>query len=158
MKRKHFAMFSLIISVCIIAATTYAQGVLKSSHNSPEQVVSTRKFAMRMMGANVGDFRKKIEAGNVKGVAANAGGIAALATFLPLVYKDTYPDVYPVKGSKYFYKATLPDIEAAFEDLRVQAEGLMKFAAANEKSGAEAQARKVRGTCGACHKPARGNY
>jgi hypothetical protein len=158
MRKRPFVMLSLIISVFVIATTIYAQGVLKSSDNSPKQVVSARKFAMRMIGANVGDFRKKIEAGNIKGVAANAGGIASLATFLPLVYKETYPDVYPVKGSKYFYKATLPDIEAAFEDLRVQAEGLMKFAAGDDKSGVEAQARKVRGTCGACHKPTRGKY
>jgi cytochrome c553 len=158
MKKKPLTIVSLIILACVIAATIYAQGVLKPSPSSPEEVVAARKFAMRMIGANVGDIRGKIKAGNIKGTAANAGSIAALATFLPLVYKEEYRDVYPMKGSKYFYKAEISDVEAAFEDLRVQAEELMKLAAAGDKSGVEAQARKVLGACGGCHKPARGQY
>ena len=156
MRKRIFVMLSLIVSVFVVITTIYAQGVLKSSQNSPDQIVSARKFAMRTLGSNVMDLRGKIETGNVKGVAANAGSMAALATLLPLVYKETYSDVYPTKGSKYFYKATLPDIAAAFEDLRIEAEALMKFAASDDKSGVEAQTRKVLGTCGGCHKPARG--
>jgi hypothetical protein len=113
---------------------------------------------MRIIGANVREIRGRIKAGSIDGVAANAGSIAALATFLPLVYKDTYPNVYPVKGSKYFYKAEISDVEAAFEDLRTQAEELRKLAAADDRAGIEAQARKLLGTCGGCHKPARGQY
>nr|NIO19678.1 hypothetical protein [Candidatus Aenigmarchaeota archaeon] len=125
MKKKGLAILSLIASVSVIAVTIYAQGVLKQTQSSPEQVVAARKFAMRIIGANVREIRGKIKAGNINGVGANAGSIAALATFLPLVYKETYPDVYPVKGSKYFYKAEISDVEAAFEDLRTQAEELM---------------------------------
>jgi hypothetical protein len=158
MKKKPLTIVSLCILVSVIAATIYAQGVLKPSPSSPEEVVEARKFAMRMIGANAGDIRGKIKAGNIKGVAANAGSIAALATFLPLVYKEEYRDVYPMKGSKYFYKAEISDVARAFGDLRAQAEELMKLAAAGDKSGVEAQARKVLGACGGCHKPARGQY
>jgi hypothetical protein len=158
MKKKGLTILSLIASVSVIAATIYAQAVLKPSPSSAEEVVAARKFAMRMIGANVGDIRGKIKAGNIKGVAANAGSIAALATFLPLVYKEEYRDVYPMKGSKYFYKAEISDVARAFGDLRAEAEELMKLAAASDKSGVEAQTRKVLGSCGACHKPARGQY
>jgi cytochrome c556 len=158
MKKKPLTIVSLIILACVIAATIYAQGVLKQGQSSPEQVVAARKFAMRTMAANAGEIRGKIKAENIKGVAANARSIAALATFLPLVYNEKYRDVYPVAGSKYFYKAEISDVEAAFEDLRAQAEELMRLAAADDKSGVEAQARKLLGTCGGCHKPARGKY
>jgi cytochrome c553 len=158
MKKTPLTVLSLIILVSVIAGTIYAQGVLKQTQSSPEQVVAARKFAMRIIGANVREIRGKIKAGSIDGVAANAGSIAALATFLPLVYKDTYPNVYPVKGSKYFYKAEISDVEAAFENLRTQAEELRKLAAADDRAGIEAQARKLLGTCGGCHKPARGQY
>ncbi len=161
MKRKALTILSLIVSVsvCLIAAKIYAQGVLKPGHRSPEQVVAARKFAMGALAADVGDLDGKIKAGNIKGVAANAKSIAALATFLPLVYEKTYPEVYPVKGSKFFFKgAVLADIEAAAENLRIQAEELMSLATANDKSAVEAQVRKLLGTCGGCHKPASGKY
>ena len=105
------------------------------------------------------DISGKIKTGNIKGVDPNAGSIAALAAFLPLVYEKTYSEVYPVKGSKYFFKgAVLADIEAAAENLRIEAEELMRFAAANDKSTVEAQVHKLLGTCGGCHKPVRGQY
>ncbi len=156
--KKPLIILSLIILVCAIAVAIYAQGVLKPSPSSPEEVVTARKFAMRIIGANVGDIRGKIKDGNIKGVAANAGSIAALATFLPLVYKEEYRDVYPMKGSKYFYKAEISDVANAFGDLRAQAEELMKLAADGDKSGVEAQTRKLLGSCGGCHKPTRGQY
>ncbi|NIO21173.1 MAG: hypothetical protein GTN76_10635, partial [Candidatus Aenigmarchaeota archaeon] len=95
MKRKPLTILGLVILVSVIAGLIHAQGVLKPSPSSPEEVVEARKFAMRMIGANVGDIRGKIKTGNIKGIAANAGSIAALGTFLPLVYKEEYRDVYP---------------------------------------------------------------
>ncbi len=72
MKRKALTILSLIVSVsvCLIAAKIYAQGVLKPGHRSPEQVVAARKFAMGALAADVGDLDGKIKAGNIKGVAA----------------------------------------------------------------------------------------
>ncbi len=159
MKRKALMISGLIVLVGMMAATIYAQGVLKPSQKSPEQVVAARKFAMGAMGANAGDLKGKIKTGNIKGIAANAKSIAALATFLPLVYEDTYSQVYPVEGSKYFFKGTLPaDTVAGFENLRIQAQKLMKLASANDKSGVEAQTGKLFGACGGCHKAYRGEY
>ncbi len=159
MKRRTLAILSLVVSVCVITTTIYAQGVLKPNARTPEQVVAARKFAMGALGANAGDIKGKIKAGNIKGVAANAISIAAVATFLPLVYEETYPEVYPVKGSDSFFKgAPLADIEAASENLRIQAEELMKLASVGDKSGVEAQLGKLFGACGGCHKPYRGKY
>ncbi len=104
MKQRAMLILGLVVLVCVIAATISAQGVLKPGQKSPEQVVAARKFAMGALGANFGDLSGKIKAGNIKGVAANAKSIAALATFLPLVYEEKYPEVYPVKGSKSFFK------------------------------------------------------
>ncbi len=159
MKRKALMILSLIVLVCMMAVTIDAQGVLKPNQRSPEQVVAARKFAMGAMGANAGDLKGKIKTGNIKGIAANAASIAALATFLPLVYEDTYPQVYPVKGSKYFFKgAPQAAVEAGYESLRIQAQKLMKLASANDKSGVEAQTEKLFGACGSCHKAYRGEY
>ena len=100
MKEKSLTMLSLIILVCGLTVTIYAQGVLKLNQSSPAQIVAARKFAMKIAGANVGDIREKIKAGNIKGAAPNAGSIAALATFLPLVYKEEYPDAYSMGAFK----------------------------------------------------------
>ena len=150
---------SLVVLVCFIFAIVYAQGVLKPGQRSAEQVVLARKFAMGALAANAGDLGAKIKAGNIKGVVTHATSVAALATFLPLVYEKTYPEVYPVKGSKYFFKrAVSAQIEAAAENLRVQAEKLMRLAAANDKSAVEAQAGNLFSSCGGCHKQTRGKY
>jgi hypothetical protein len=42
--------------------------------------------------------------------------------------------------------------------MRAQAEALMRLADDGDKSGVEAQVGNVLGTCGGCHKPARGRY
>lgn len=145
-----------VFLVSVISASIFAQTVLKEGQNSPSQIVSARKFAMKMLWANVGDLTGKIKEGNLKGVAANAGSIAALATFLPVAFQETYADVYPVQGSKYYYKGGLPDVGAAFENLNREAQALMKLAQSNDKSAIEAQRGKMLGACGACHQVARG--
>ena len=159
MKKKVLTSLSLVVLVCFISAMVYAQGVLKPGRQSPEQVVSARKFAMGALAANARDLGAKIKAGNIKGVVTHATSIAALATFLPLVYEETHSEVYPVKGSKYFFKgAPQADTEAGYESLRIQAQKLMKLASANDKSGVEAQTGKLFGACGSCHKAYRGKY
>ena len=118
MQEKGLVILSSVVLVFVISASIFAQTKLKGDLSSPTQIVAARKFAMRMMGANVGDLSGKIKAGNLKGVVANAGSIAALATFLPMVYQETFSGVYPVQGSKFYYKGGLPDVEAAFRNLK----------------------------------------
>ncbi len=156
--KKLLLVLNSMILVCLINATIFAQGVLKSGPSSPTEVVAARKFAMKIIGANVQDIREKIKAGNIKDVGTNAGSIASLAIFMPLFYKEEYRDVYPVKGSKYFYKAEIQDVARAYEDLKAQAEKLMELAAAGDKSAVEAQLPRLLGSCAGCHKPARGEY
>lgn len=158
MHEKSLTILSSIVLVLVLSASIFAQTVLKEGQNSPLQIVSARKFAMRMFGANVGDLSGKIQSGNLKGVAANAGSIAALATFLPLAYQKTHADVYPVEGSKYYYKGGLPDVGAAFRNLKKEAQALMEVTQSNDHSAIETQKGKLLETCGACHEAARGQY
>lgn len=159
MKKKALLISGVVVIVCMITATIYAQGVLKASRNSPEKIVAARKFAMRAMSADAKDLKGKIKDGDIKKVAANAKSIAAIATFLPLVYEKTYSEVYPLKGSKSFFKgAPISDFEAAAENLRIQAEALTKLASANDGSGVKAQVNKLVGACKNCHKSYRGKY
>ena len=158
MHEKGLIILSSIILILVVSASIFAQTVLREGQNSPSQIVSARKFAMRMLGANVGDLTAKIKQGNFKGVAANAGNISALATFLPLAYQETHADVYPVEGSKYYYNGGLPDVGAAFGNLKKEAQILMKLARSNDHSAIEAQKGKMLGTCGACHQASRGQY
>ena len=156
MKEKSLIILSSIVLVLVVSASIFAQTVLKEGQNSPSQIVAARKFAMRMFGANVMDLTGKIKGGNLKGVAANAGSIAALATFLPLAYQETHSSVYPVQGSKYYYKGGLPDVGAAFGNLKREAQALMRLSQSSDKSAIDAQRGQMLGACGACHKAVRG--
>ncbi len=156
MNKKRLMILGSIILVFALATTIYAQTVLKAGQNSPSQIVAARKFAMRMLGANARDLTGKIKGGNLKGIGANAGSIAALATFLPLVFQETHSSVYPVQGSKYYYKGGLPDVGAAFGNLKREAQALMRLSQSSDKSAIEAQRGKMLGACGACHKAVRG--
>ncbi len=156
MHEKGLIILSSVVLVLVVSASIFAQTVLKEGQNSPSQIVASRKFAMKMFGANVMDLTGKIKGGNLKGVAANAGSIAALATFLPLAYQETHSSVYPVQGSKYYYKGGLPDVGAAFGNLKGEAQALMRLTKSNDKAALEAQRGKMLGACGACHKLARG--
>ncbi len=159
MKKKVLTSLSLVILVCFISAKVYAQGVLTPGQRSPEQVVSARKFAMGALAANAGDLGTKIKAGKIKEVVTHAASITALSIFLPLVYEKTYSEVYPVKGSKSFFKSvSISGIEAASESLRQQAEALERLASANDESGVNAQVDELRGACKNCHRSYRGKY
>jgi hypothetical protein len=112
---------------------------------------------MKIMGANMQEIREKVKAGNIKEIGSNAGSIAALAIFMPTVYKEEYRDVYPVKGSKYFYKAEISGTAIPYEDLRVQAEKLTELAAVADKSAVETQLPRLLSACGSCHKQSKEN-
>ncbi len=159
MKKRVLLVSGLMVFVCMIAATIYAQGVLKAKARTPGQVVAARKLGMGALAANAGSIKGKIKAGDIKGVAVDAKNIAALATFFPLVYEETYSQVYPVKESKTFFKgAAIENMVAGFENLRTHAEELGKLASADNKSGVEAQLGNLFGACGGCHKATRGKY
>lgn len=158
MRKGLLKSFGLILLIGIAGSTIYAQDVLKSTQSSPDQIVAARKLAMRAIAANVGDLNKKINSGDIKGVATNATNISALATFLPLVFKERYPAVYPVKGSKYYYRSEIPDVETAFKDLKARADALGKSAMAADRAGVEAASKKLLGSCGGCHRAARSEY
>jgi cytochrome c553 len=63
-----------------------------------------------------------------------------------------------MQGSKYYYKGGLPNIGAAFGNLKMEAQALMKLSKSNDKAAIEAQRGKMLGACGACHKATRGDY
>ncbi len=141
------------------AEQVFAADVLLPGSSAPAQVVAARKYAMAAIGGLAGDIKAKIGAGGIKAVSASARAIASLATFLPLVFSETYAEVYPVEGSKYFYKGAAIDLFAARAgDFGAAAEQLARLADAGDKAGAEAQSNQLLAACGACHTPFRGQY
>ncbi len=94
----------------------------------------------------------RVKAGNITGISVNAKTIAALASLLPLVFKETYTEVYPISGSKYYYKGgSLSGFVQAAQNLFDQAETLAKLSESNDTSGVEAQMSKLFDNCKACH-------
>ena len=156
------ALGAAVLAIVLLGATgaeLFATDVLLASPSSPQQVVAARKYAMAAIGGLVGDIKAKIGAGSVKAVSASARAMASLATFLPLVYKETYAEVYPVEGSKFYFKgAPAAAIAARAGDLNAAAEELARVADKDDKAGADAQSNQLLASCGACHTPYRGQY
>jgi cytochrome c556 len=137
----------------------FANSVLKTDMSDPAQVVSARKGFMQAIRGNMIDLNNKLKAGDIENMAANGGNIAALATVLPVLYKDTYKDVYPVKGSNTYFKGAKPaEYEAASEKLRAAGMAIKEAAEKNDKSGISAAMEALKGSCGGCHKAFRGKY
>ena len=155
------ALSITILALALLGAAVelFATDVLLPSQSSPAQVVAARKYAMMSIGGLVGDIKAKIGAGSVKAVSASARAMASLATFIPLVFKDTYAEVYPVEGSKYFFKgANASAVAAGAADLSAAAEELARIADKDDKARADAQSNKLLASCGTCHTPFRGQY
>ena len=151
--------YLILFLFCVVALTLFATDVLGPGSNPAAQIVGARKLAMRAIGANVGDLKGKVAKGESKAVAANANAIASLATFLPTVYDKEYSEVYPVAGSPYYFKgATVEEVRKLSGNLNREAETLAALAMKEDKAGVEAQMNKLLGSCGACHKAARGKY
>lgn len=75
--------------------------------------------------------------------------------FLSLVVVNEYP----IPAKKYFFKgAPIAEIEARSQDLITQAKELMRLSDSNDMAAIKAQVPKLRGSCTACHKVARGEY
>ena len=141
------------------AAELFATDVLLPGSSAPAQVVAARKYAMFAIGGLVGDIRAKIGAGSIKAVSASGRAMASLATFLPLVFQETYAEVYPVEGSKFFYKgAAAPEFAATAAGFKAAAEELARVADQNDKASVEALSNQLLAACGACHTPFRGQY
>ncbi len=158
--KKIFVVTVLAVSLLGAAAQqVFATDVLLPASSAPAQVVAARKYAMATIGGLVGDIKAKISAGSIKAVTASARAIASLATFLPLVFNETYAEVYPVEGSKYFFKgADTALLAARAGEFNAAAEQLARRADAGDKAGAEAQSNQLLAACGACHTPFRGQY
>lgn len=158
--KKGFILAALAaVQLAGAASTLFATDPLLPDAASPKQYVTVRKFLMGTQGALAGDIAAKLNAGNVKAVVSSARGIAATSLFIPLLFKDTYSDVYPVAGDKFFFKgAAIADVTAGAAALNAAAESLMAIADGGDKAATQAQFAKVQAACGACHTPFRGQY
>lgn len=157
MKKAVTVAILAVVLLGAAAAQLFATDVLLPSGSAPAQVVAARKYAMVCIGGLVGDIKAKIGAGSVKAVSASARAVASIATFLPLVFNETYAEVYPVEGSKYFFKgAPASAIAAGASGLNAAAEELAGIAAKDDKAAADAQANQLLAACGLCHTPFRG--
>ena len=139
MKRRMNILFLSLVVVTVMVSTVFAADVLLPGSNSPKQVVSVRQFVMQAMSGDVNDLLNKVQAGDIKGVSANARSLAALASFLPLLYGETHRNEYPVPAKKYFFKgAPLAEIEALAHDLVTQAKELIKLSDVNDMATVKA--------------------
>lgn len=149
----------LVLATGTLLYAHYAEGVLKTDMGEAAQVVMVRKGCMEALKGNMIDINKKLKAGHIQDVAVNGGNIAALASVLPVLYKETYKDVYPFKGSKTYYKgSTAVEFEAAAEKTRSAGMGVKVVADKNDKAGVGAAMDSLMASCGGCHSAFRGKY
>jgi len=149
----------LVLATGTLLYAHFSQRVLKTDMGDPEQVVLARKGFMMAVKGNMIDMNKKLKAGNLADLSVNGDNIAVLATALPVLYKETYKAVYPVKGSKTFYKgATAVAFEAASEKMRSAGEAIRMAAEKKDKAGIEAGLESLKASCGGCHSAFRGKY
>ena len=149
---------TLAVVVLLLAGTgAVALDILLPNGSTPAQVVSIRKYVMMTNGASAGDLRAKAGSGAIKAAAANARAMAALGSLLPPLFTDTYSGVYPVQGSRYFYKGgAAADFQAAARSFVGAAEELVAAADKEDKAAVDAQAGKLQAACNACHAAFRG--
>ena len=149
----------LILATGTLLYAHFAMGVLKSDMSDPAQVVAVRKGFMQAIKGNMVDINKKLKAGNIEDTSVDGGNIAALATVLPVLYKETYKEVYPVKGSKTYFKGAKPAAyEAASEKLRSAGMAIKQAAEEKDKAGVNAAMESLKSSCGGCHSAFRGKY
>lgn len=159
MMRKSLIALVVIVLLGGVVGAALALEALGPSGNTPLAIVQTRKAMMLANYANLGDINAKIGSGSLKAVAANARSMAAYGAVLPMLFDDAYSAVYPVEGSKYFYKAgTAADFKAAAQNLVSVVEALIALSDKEDKAGLTAQAAKISPACGACHSTFRGQY
>jgi cytochrome c556 len=152
-------LITMVAILFAFAASAAAEGVLKSDMTPDSQVVQSRKYIMVMIKNNIGNLFAQIEAGNAPVAMLSADSIAAFAAVLPPLYAKDYAAVYPVKGSKTFFKPGTPaDFEAASEGLRMEAAAVHAVLEKNDMAAAKAAGEKLGGACGACHSKFQGKY
>jgi cytochrome c556 len=158
MEGKVFRLVLCTVLLLAFGASAFATDVVGPGA-SPAQIVRARKLAMASNGGLAGDIQAKLTAGNVKAVAADARAIAAIATLVPLIFTAAYSDVYPVPGSKFFFKGgPADDFAAAAGGLNAAAEDLASAAGTGDKAATSAAFGKLGAACGACHSVFRGQY
>jgi hypothetical protein len=83
--------------------------------------------------------------------------LAALGAFFPVAFAEAYPEVYPVPGSKYFFKnGPMNQFRELAQSFTTSAEELANQAEKESKDGVTAQMPKLFGACNACHAVFRG--
>jgi cytochrome c556 len=162
MKRKTVffiaAGFLLFMAVSTLSAH-YAASVLKTDMSDGLQVVIARKFLMEAVKENMVAIHKRLAGGNVLEAAVNGETIAAIATVLPPMFKETYQAIYPVKDSDSFFKGAEPaPFEKAAEALRSAAMDVKEAAEAKGVDGLKKAIGMLGASCGGCHTAYRGKY
>ena len=157
--KRAMVLMTMVAVLFAFAAITAAEGVLKTDMTPDSQVVQSRKYIMVMIKNNIGNLFAQIEAGNAPVALVNTDSIAAFATVLPPLYAKDYASLYPVKGSKTFFKPGAPaEFEAAAENLRMEAVAVHAALEKNDMAAAKAAGEKLGGACGACHSKFQGKY
>lgn len=154
-----FAAGLLLLMTASTLGARYATSVLKTDMSDGLQVVIARKFLMEAVKENMVEVNKKITGENVREAAVNGETIAAVATVLPPLFKETHQAVYPIKDSGSFYKGAEPaPFEKASDALRAAAMDVKKAADAGDAGGLKKAFGTLGKSCGGCHSAYRGKY
>lgn len=151
----------VFVIICVLltafATCAIAQSVYIPEQAKPEDVVGTRKFAMRALNSNLRDIRLKIKRGDTDGILTPSLNISAIARLAPYVFSQRYETVYPYPGSnRYFKGAKASDFQANAEYLNVQSSKLLRLGANLPKI--KKQFERIKRACVSCHTQLRGEY
>jgi cytochrome c556 len=157
LNKKTVPLAGFVILLCFLAVSVMAIDVVKPGKATATQVVAARKFAMVTNVTNLGDLNAKLTASSIRAMVANARSLATIGAFLPLAFAQAYTEVYPVAGSKFFFKqGSMDDFQAKAQAFVNAAEDLSSLADKDDKDGVTAQLKVLPGTCGASHAVFRG--
>jgi cytochrome c556 len=159
MRKNGLLTISVTMAFVLFAGAIWAQSVLKSDMGSPLEVVKARKMLMQAVSANIDDIGGKFESGKMAAIKANGDSIAAISVVLPPLFKETYAEVYPVEGSKSFFKGAPPEgFEKASAEMMNAGLGVKKAAADGNRDAVSSAMEALSASCKGCHSAYRGKY
>ena len=160
MHKKTLFMLSAGLVVFMTVSTLYAhyaRSVLKTDMSDALQVVMARKFLMDATKEHMIALNKKLKAGKLRDVAINGETIAAFATLMPPLFRETHKEVYPIKGSRTFFKGAPPaQFEKAADKMRSAAMDIKKASESGNQDKLNTGVQLLGASCGGCHSAFRG--
>ena len=160
MHKKALFILSSVLVVLMAVSTLYAhyaRSVLKTDMSDALQVVMARKFLMDATKEHMIALNKKLKAGKIRDSAIHGETIAAFATLMPPLFRETHKEVYPIKGSGSFFKGAPPArFEKAADRMRSAAMEVKRASESGNQDKLRTGVELLGASCGGCHSAFRG--